>query len=157
MSMERKKILSFFNAKIVLTKTSEGMKGAILKANELHKSISNSIMLNQFTNLKNIQIHKDTTAQEILKATKGHISSFVAGVGTGGTIMGVGEVLKNKITKIKIVAVEPSSSAVLSGKNSGTHQIQGIGAGFIPPLYNNQIVYEVISVTDENAFATSKK
>jgi len=156
MSIERRKILSFFNAQIVLTNKSEGMSGAILKANELNKSIPNSIMLNQFNNLSNTQIHKDTTAQEILKATKGHISAFVAGVGTGGTIAGVGAVLKNKNPNTKIVAVEPSASAVLSGNNSGTHQIQGIGAGFVPPLFNKQIVDEIITVSDEDAITTSK-
>jgi len=157
MSLERIRILKLYGAEVVLTPGSEGMKGAIKKAEELLKKIPNSFMPQQFKNPANPQIHRDTTAKEIIEQTKGKLDAFVAGVGTGGTITGVGEVLKKKNPKIKIVAVEPEKSAVLSGKPPGLHKIQGIGAGFIPEVLNKKIIDEIVQVSDEDAFETTRR
>jgi len=156
MSLERIYILKSFNASVVLTPAIEGMAGAVKKAEEIVKKNKNAYMLQQFNNPSNPEIHRKTTALEILKALGDDIDAFVAGVGTGGTITGVGEVLKKKIPNIKIIAVEPESSAVLSGKDPGPHKIQGIGAGFIPKVLNRKIIDRIITVKDEDAYKTSQ-
>ena len=156
MSPERVKILKSFGAEVILTPASEGMKGAIKKAEKIAKE-KKAFMPQQFKNPANPAIHRETTAREILEATKGKVDAFVAGVGTGGTITGVGEVLKQNIENIKIVAVEPEKSPVLSGGQPGTHKIQGIGAGFLPEILNMEIIDEIIKVSDEDAYAMSKK
>ena len=156
MSLERIYILKSFNAEVVLTPAIEGMAGAVKKAEEIVKKNKNAYMLQQFNNPANPEIHRKTTALEILKALGDDIDAFVAGVGTGGTITGVGEVLKKKIPNIKIIAVEPESSAVLSGKDPGPHKIQGIGAGFIPKVLNRKIIDRIITVKDEDAYKTSQ-
>lgn len=157
MSLERIYILRSYGAEIVLTPGIEGMQGAIEKAEELLKKIPDSFMPQQFKNPANPEIHRRTTAEEILAVTQGKIDAFVAGVGTGGTITGVGEVLKKKNPKIKVVAVEPEASAVLSGKQPGPHKIQGIGAGFIPEILNLKIIDEIVQVSDDDAFLTAKR
>lgn len=157
MSLERIYILKSFGAEVVLTPGIEGMQGSIKKAEQLLKKIPHSFMPQQFKNLANPDIHRKTTAKEIWEQTQGNLDAFVAGVGTGGTITGVGEVLKKHNPKIKIVAVEPKNSAVLSGKEPGPHKIQGIGAGFIPEVLNTNIIDEIITVSDDDAFKTSKK
>jgi len=157
MSLERIYILKSYGAEVILTSGTEGMKGSIKKAEALLKKIPNSFMPQQFKNEANPEIHRRTTAQEILKVTDGKIDAFVAGVGTGGTITGVGEVLKKKNPKIKIIAVEPRASAVLSGKEPGPHKIQGIGAGFVPDILNREIIDEIITVDDNEAFSTSRR
>lgn len=157
MSLERVYILRSFGAEIVLTPGIEGMQGSINKAEELLKKIPNSYMPQQFLNPANPEIHRKTTAEEILKDTGGNLDAFVAGVGTGGTITGTGEVLKKHNPKIRIVAVEPKGSPVLSGGKPGPHKIQGIGAGFIPKVLNKEIIDEVISVSDEDAFHTARR
>ena len=156
MSMERRQIIKAYGAELVLTDGSKGMKGAIEKANELNKEIPNSIIAGQFVNSANPKAHRETTGPEIWKDTDGKVDIFVAGVGTGGTITGVGEYLKSKNPNIKIVAVEPKTSAILSTGIPGSHKIQGIGAGFVPEILNTKIYDEIITVTDENAFATGK-
>jgi len=155
MSLERIYILKFYGAKVILTSGVEGMRGAIKKAEELLKKTPDSFMPQQFKNPANPQIHRKTTAKEILEATGGKIDAFVAGVGTGGTITGVGEVLKKHNPKIKVVAVEPKNSAVLSGKQPGPHKIQGIGAGFVPDILNREVIDQIIQVGDEDAFSTA--
>ena len=155
MSLERIYILKSYGAEVVLTSGSDGMKGAIKKAEGLLKKIPNSFMPQQFKNKANPEIHRETTAKEIIDVTNGEIDAFVAGVGTGGTITGVGEVLKERNAKIKIIAVEPETSAVLSGGKSGPHKIQGIGAGFVPDILNRHIIDEIIVVDDNSAFKTS--
>ncbi len=157
MSLERIYILKSFGAEVILTPGVEGMQGAIKKAEGLLKRIPNSFMPQQFNNPANPEIHRRTTAKEILEATKGNLDAFVAGVGTGGTITGVGEVLKKHNPKIKVVAVEPEASAVLSGNRPGPHKIQGIGAGFIPEVLNRKIIDEIIQVRDNDAFKTSRR
>lgn len=157
MSIERRKILQAYGAELVLTSGSEGMKGAIKKAEELAKKIENSFIPSQFTNLANPACHKKTTAQEIWNDTDGEIDIFVAGVGTGGTLSGVGEFLKEKNSAIKIFAVEPDSSPVLSEGIAGPHKIQGIGAGFIPETLNTKIFEEVFRVTNDDAYNTTKE
>lgn len=157
MSLERIYILKSYGAEVVLTSGIEGMQGAIKKAEELLKKIPNSFMPQQFKNPANPEIHRRTTACEILESTQGKIDALVAGVGTGGTITGVGEVLKEELPEIKIVAVEPETSAVLSGEPAGPHKIQGIGAGFIPQVLNLELVDEIIKVNDDDAFRTSKR
>jgi cysteine synthase A len=157
MSLERTYILKSYGAEVVLTSGIEGMLGSIKKAEELLKKIPNSFMPQQFKNQANPQIHRETTARELLRVTNGKIDAFVCGVGTGGTITGVGEVLKEHNPKIKIVAVEPEMSAVLSGKEPGPHKIQGIGAGFIPDILNQDIIDEIILVDDNQAFRVSKR
>lgn len=156
MSIERRNILKAYGAEIVLTEGATGMKGAIDKAEELAKEIENSYIPDQFTNLSNPDIHRKTTGPEIWKDTDGKVDIFVAGVGTGGTITGVGEYLKSKNPNIKVVAVEPSGSPVLSEGKGGPHKIQGIGAGFIPPILNTSIYDEVIKVENEDAFKFGK-
>jgi cysteine synthase A len=157
MSVERRKLLAFYGAEVVLTPGEEGMKGSIKKAMEL-KEKNDYFMPQQFNNPANPEIHRQTTAQEIIRATEGKLDAFVAGVGTGGTLTGVGEVLKKNVSAtIKIVAVEPENSAVLSGKEPGSHYIQGIGAGFIPMVMNTKIVDEIVTVSDEDAFATTRR
>ena len=156
MSLERVYILKSYGAEVVLTSAIEGMQGAIKKAEEIVKKTKNSFMPQQFENPANPEIHRRTTAKEILEATDGELDAFVAGVGTGGTITGVGEVIKKVNPKVKIVAVEPAGSAVLSGKKPGPHKIQGIGAGFIPKVLNREIIDEIITVEDDQAFQTAK-
>ena len=152
MSMERRTLLKAYGAKIVLTDGKAGMSGAIAKANELHEEIEGSIILGQFDNPANPAAHKATTGPEIWEQTDGNIDIFVAGVGTGGTITGTGEYLKGKNSNIKIVAVEPATSAVLSGEPAGPHGLQGIGGGFIPKTLNTEIYDEIIKITDEEAY-----
>ena len=156
MSLERRNLLKALGAELVLTPGAEGMKGAIAKANELKASIENSIILQQFENPANPQIHKVTTAEEILNDTDGQVDIIVAGVGTGGTLTGIGEVLKARKSEVKIVAVEPANSPVVSGGNPGPHKLQGIGAGFIPKNLNVSIIDEIIKVENEDAFKASK-
>ena len=157
MSDERRSILKSYGAQIELTKAKFGMQGAIDRAEELTKRHHGYFMPQQFNNPANPEIHRRTTAKEILKAMDGdQIDAFVSGVGTGGTITGVGEVLKTKNKEIKIVAVEPKTSAVLSGGKPGPHMIQGIGAGFIPKVLNTSIISEIIPVSDEDSFHTAK-
>ena len=156
MSIERRKLLKAYGAKLVLTEGSKGMKGAIEKAEELSKDIENSFIPQQFKNPANPRKHYDTTAKEIWADTEGKIDIFVAGVGTGGTISGVGKFLKEKNNNIKIIAVEPKDSPVLSGGQSGPHKIQGIGAGFVPDTFNNEFVDEIITVSNEDAIITAR-
>ncbi|MNX15780.1 O-acetylserine sulfhydrylase [compost metagenome] len=156
-SIERRKLMQAYGAEIVLTPASEGMAGAIRRAEELAAEIPNAFIPQQFNNPANPNIHKTTTAEEIWRDTDGEIDIFVAGVGTGGTISGVGEVLKKYNPKVQIVAVEPFDSPVLSGGKRGAHQIQGIGAGFVPDNYNAKVVDEVIRVKNEDAFETSRR
>lgn len=151
MSMERRQLLKILGAELVLTPGAEGMKGAIKKAEELCKEHKNSFMPQQFNNPANPEIHRKTTAEEIWKDTDGKVDIFIAGVGTGGTITGVGETLKNKKPSIKIIAVEPKDSPVLSGGNPGPHKIQGIGAGFVPAILNTKIIDEIVQVKNEDA------
>lgn len=156
MSMERRKLLLALGAELVLTPGAEGMRGAIERAAELAAQTPGAFMPQQFKNPANPAIHRNTTAQEILRDTDGQIAAFVAGVGTGGTITGVGEVLKAQLPHVHIVAVEPMDSPILSGGTAGAHKIQGIGAGFVPELLNLDIVDEIITVRNEDAFAASK-
>ncbi|MEW6564713.1 MAG: cysteine synthase A [Spirochaetota bacterium] len=157
MSIERRALLKMLGAELVLTPGPDGMKGAIAKAEELHAQIPNSLILQQFANPANPAIHQKTTAQEILRDTDGDLAVFVAGVGTGGTITGVGEVLKQHNPAIKIIAVEPADSPVLSGGKPGPHKIQGIGAGFVPPVLNTSIIDEIIQVKTEEAVGTARR
>ncbi len=151
MSMERRQLLAIFGAQLVLTPGSEGMKGAVKKAEELAKEIPKSIILQQFNNPANPEIHRKTTAEEIWNDTNGKVDILVSGVGTGGTITGVAEVIKKRKPGFKAIAVEPDASPVLSGGSPGPHKIQGIGAGFVPGVLNRDIVDEVIRVTNEDA------
>lgn len=157
MSVERRKLFKIFGAEVVLTNAEEGMMGAIKKAKELHLATLNSIMLEQFENKANPQIHRLTTAKEIWRDTSGKVDILVAAVGTGGTITGVAEVLKKKKRNFKTVAVEPASSPVLSGGKPGSHNIEGIGAGFIPEVLNLKIIDEIISVKDEDAILMTRR
>ena len=156
MSVERRQLMKAYGAELILTEGSRGMKGAIAKAEELAKEIPNSFIPGQFVNPANPKAHLETTGPEIYEDTDGAVDIFVAGVGTGGTVTGVGEYLKSRNPHIKIVAVEPASSAVLSTGVSGPHKIQGIGAGFIPDVLNTHIYDEIIPVANEDAFATGK-
>lgn len=157
MSLERIFILKSYGAEVVLTPAVEGMNGAIKKAEEILKKTKGSFMPQQFKNLANPEIHRKTTAAEILEATEGKLDAFVAGIGTGGTLTGVGEILKKENPNIKIIAVEPTTSAVLSGKSCGPHKIQGIGAGFVPEVLDRKIIDEIVSVDDDEAFRISKR
>lgn len=157
MSIERRKLVRMLGADLVLTPGNEGMAGSIKKAKELNSQIAGSFIPLQFENPANPQIHRETTAEEIWQDTSGGVDIFVAGVGTGGTITGVGEVLKERKSTVKIVAVEPDASPVLSGGKPGPHRIQGIGAGFVPKILNRSIIDEIIRVTNEDAFDTAKK
>jgi len=156
MSIERRKLLGAFGAELVLTPASEGMQGSILKAQELQKEIPNAMILQQFQNPFNPEIHELTTAQEIWNATEGNIDAFVAAVGTGGTLTGTAKGLLQHKQDIAIFAVEPASSAILSGQSPAPHKIQGIGAGFIPDILDTTIYSEVITVSDADAIATAK-
>ncbi len=156
MSVERRNILKAYGAKIVLTDGAKGMKGAIQKAEELAEEIPGSFIPSQFANPANARAHRETTGPEIWEDTNGAVDFFVAGVGTGGTITGVGEYLKSQNPAVKIVAVEPESSPVLSKGTAGAHQIQGIGAGFVPDVLNQDIYDEVIAVSNEDAFAAGR-
>jgi cysteine synthase A len=157
MSVERRQLMKAYGAELVLTEGAKGMSGAIAKANELAKEIPNSFIPGQFVNPSNPAIHKATTGPEIWDDTDGQVDIFVAGVGTGGTITGVGEYLKSKNQNVKVVAVEPTASPVLSGGAAGAHKIQGIGAGFVPEVLNTAIYDEIIPVDHEDAFAIGKQ
>jgi len=156
-SIERRNLMKALGAELILTPGSEGMKGAIRIATELAESTPDSFLPQQFKNLSNPEIHRKTTAEEIWKDTDGDVDIFVSGIGTGGTITGVGEVLKARNKHIKIVAVEPADSPVLSGGNPGPHKIQGIGAGFVPDILNTAIIDEIIRVQNDQAFDTSRQ
>lgn len=156
MSVERRQLMKAYGAELVLTDGAKGMKGAIAKANELASEIENSFIPGQFVNPANPKTHRENTGPEIYEDTDGKVDIFVAGVGTGGTVTGVGEYLKSKNPDVKIVAVEPASSAVLSTGVAGAHKIQGIGAGFVPQVLNTEIYDEIITVTNEDAFDTGK-
>ena len=156
MSVERRQLIKAYGAELVLTEGSKGMKGAIAKAEELQKEIPNSIIAGQFVNPANPKAHKETTGPEIWEDTDGEVDIFVAGVGTGGTVTGVGEFLKSQKASVKVVAVEPADSPVLSKGTAGAHKIQGIGAGFVPDVLNTGVYDEVIPVSNDDAFATGK-
>lgn len=156
MSVERRQLMKAYGAELVLTEGAKGMKGAIAKANELAAETPNSFIPGQFVNPANPKAHREATGPEIFEDTNGKVDIFVAGVGTGGTVTGVGEYLKGKKPNVKVVAVEPASSAVLSTGVAGAHKIQGIGAGFVPDVLNTKIYDEIITVTNEDAFATGK-
>lgn len=156
MSVERRQIMKAYGAELVLTEGAKGMKGAIQKAEELAKETENSFIPGQFVNPANPQAHRETTGPEIFEDADGKVDIFVAGVGTGGTVTGVGEYLKGKNPNVKVVAVEPATSAVLSTGVAGAHKIQGIGAGFVPDVLNTDIYDEIIAVSNEDAFATGK-
>ncbi len=157
MSQERRKIIRAYGAELELTPADEGMKGAIRRAEELASGLQKSFIPSQFTNQANPQAHRDNTAEEIWNDTDGTLAAFVAGVGTGGTVTGTGEKLKQKRSDIKIVAVEPADSPVLSGGQPGSHKIQGIGAGFIPDILNTEVFDEVLTVSNDEAFDTARR
>ena len=157
MSPERRKILKLFGAEIVLTPAEEGMTGAVNKANEILESTDGAFMPQQFKNPANPQIHAKTTAEEIWNDTEGAVDIFVAGVGTGGTMTGVGEVLKSRKSTVKTVAIEPAGSAILSGGDPGPHMIQGIGAGFVPDVLDRQLIDEIIQIADDEAIDMAKR
>jgi cysteine synthase len=157
MSLERRKLLKILGARLVLTEGPKGMKGAIAKAEELAQKIPNSVILQQFANPANPAIHRKTTAEEIWRDTDGKVDIVVSGIGTGGTITGVGEVLKSRKPDVKIVAVEPDASPVLSGGQPGPHKLQGIGAGFVPPVLNTKVYDEVIRVKETDSGPVSKQ
>ena len=156
MSVERRNLLKAYGAELVLTEGAKGMKGAIAKAEELKESIPGSVILGQFVNPANPKAHRETTGPEIWSQTDGKVDIFVAGVGTGGTVSGVGEFLKSKNPAVKVVAVEPASSPVLSKGTAGSHKIQGIGAGFVPETLDTKIYDEIIAIENDDAFAEGK-
>lgn len=156
MSIERRKLMEAYGAELVLTEGAKGMKGAIEKAEQLSKEMPNSFIPSQFENKANPKTHRESTGPEIYRDTEGKVDIFVAGIGTGGTITGVGGYLKSKNPNIKVVAVEPANSAILSGKKAGAHKIQGIGAGFVPGVLNTEIYDEIIPVADADAFEVSR-
>ena len=156
MSLERRQLIAAYGAELVLTEGAKGMKGAIAKAEELSKEIKGSIIAGQFVNPANPKAHRENTGPEIFEDTDGAVDIFIAGVGTGGTVTGVGEYLKSRKKDVKVVAVEPASSAVLSTGISGSHKIQGIGAGFVPAVLNTDIYDEIFTVENDDAFATGK-
>ena len=156
MSVERRQLMKAYGAELVLTDGAQGMKGAIAKANELAAQIPDSFVPGQFVNPANPAVHRATTGPEIWQDTDGNVDIFVAGVGTGGTVTGVGEYLKSQCPKVKVVAVEPATSPVLSAGHAGPHKIQGIGAGFVPEVLNTKVYDEVIPVSNEDAFATGR-
>lgn len=156
MSIERRNLMKAYGAEIVLTEGAKGMKGAIAKAEELHNEIDNSFIAGQFVNPANPEAHRTTTGPEIWEDTDGKVDIFVAGVGTGGTVTGVGEYLKSKNPDVKVIAVEPQTSPVLSEGKAGPHKIQGIGAGFVPDVLNTNVYDEIIPVSNEDAFATAR-
>ena len=157
MSVERRQIMKAYGAELVLTEGAKGMKGAIAKAEELSKEIPNSFIPGQFVNPANPKAHFETTGPEIFDDTDGKVDIFIAGVGTGGTVTGVGQYLKSRNPSVKVVAVEPKSSAVLSTGVAGPHKIQGIGAGFVPDVLDTKVYDEIIPVTNEDAFAAGKE
>ena len=157
MSIERQKLLIYLGAKLVLTPASEGMNGSIEKANALAKELDDAIVLQQFQNPNNPDIHRKTTALEILRDTNNSIDIFIAAVGTGGTLTGTSEVMKDKLPHLRSIAVEPEDSAILSGGSAGAHKIQGIGAGFIPDILNTSIYDDVITVSNEDAYKMARK
>lgn len=157
MSVERRNLLKAYGAEIVLTDGKKGMKGAIAKAEELRNKIPGSVIMGQFDNPSNVKAHRETTGPEIWRDTDGTIDVFVAGIGSGGTITGVGEYLKSRNPRIKIVAVEPAGSPILSGGNPGPHGLQGIGAGFVPTILNTGIYDEIMTVADEDAYGTGRE
>ncbi|RKD26094.1 cysteine synthase A [Caminicella sporogenes DSM 14501] len=157
MSVERRKLLKAFGADLVLTDGTKGMRGAIEKAEEILKKNPSYFMPQQFKNKANPEIHKKTTAREILIQMDNNFDMFIAGVGTGGTLTGIGEVIKEELPNVKVIAVEPEASPILSGGRAGTHKIQGIGAGFIPDVLNIDVIDEVFKVKDEDAYETSRK
>lgn len=157
MSLERRKLLKAYGAELVLTPAAKGMGGAIAKATELHDEIENSLILQQFSNEANVDIHQRTTAEEIWRDTDGKVDILISGVGTGGTLTGIASILKERNPHFKAIAVEPEDSPVLSGGEAGPHKIQGIGAGFIPSILRTELIDEVIQVSNENAIATARK
>jgi len=157
MSIERRKLLTHLGAKLVLTPGGDGIKGAIAKAEKILEETSNAYMPDQFSNPANPEIHRKTTAEEIWHDTGGNVDIFISGVGTGGTITGVSEVIKSRKPSFKAVAVEPADSPILSGGQPGPHKIQGIGAGFVPDVLNTDIIDEIVTVTNEQAFETARK
>jgi cysteine synthase A len=157
MSVERRKMLLLLGAKLELTPAAQGMRGAVARAQELNKEIPNSIIPQQFDNPANPAIHRRTTAEEIWNDTAGKVDGVVSGIGTGGTITGVGEVLKAKKPSVKMIAVEPEDSAILSGRPPGPHKIQGIGAGFIPSILDRGVIDEIVTIGNETAFSTARK
>ena len=156
MSVERRNLLKAYGAELVLTEGAKGMKGAIAKAEELEKEIDGAVILGQFTNPANSKVHRETTGPEIWDQLDGNVDIFVAGVGTGGTVTGVGEYLKSQNPDVKVVAVEPATSPVLSKGTAGSHKIQGIGAGFVPDILNTKVYDEVITIENEDAFAEGR-
>lgn len=157
MSIERRKLLKAYGAEVVLTEGAKGMKGAIAKAEELNREIPNSLILQQFSNLANVEIHQRTTAEEIWRDTDGKVDILVSGVGTGGTITGVASVIKQRNPNFKAIAVEPSASPVLSGGQPAPHKIQGIGAGFVPAILKTELIDEIFQVSNEEALSTARE
>jgi cysteine synthase A len=157
MSVERRKMLLILGAKLELTPAAQGMRGAVARATELQKEIPNAIIPQQFENPANPEIHRKTTAEEIWNDTAGKVDAVVSGIGTGGTITGVGHVLKKRKPGLKMIAVEPEDSAILSGRQPGPHKIQGIGAGFIPGILDKGVIDEIVTISNETAFATARK